>query len=126
MAEPSPQVLPRPRTPPERRELWWLFAFALLLLGAGYGLRDPWPADEPRFVLVAKQMLEGGDWLFPHRGIELYPDKPPLYFWLLAAAKQAAQYQRQFGPSSRCRHSPYSDSVVANTSVGSICARLNW
>jgi 4-amino-4-deoxy-L-arabinose transferase-like glycosyltransferase len=82
MAEPL-----RARTPPERRELWWLFAFALLLLGAGYGLRDPWPADEPRFVLVARQMLEGGDWLFPHRGIELYPDKPPLFFWLLAAAK---------------------------------------
>jgi 4-amino-4-deoxy-L-arabinose transferase-like glycosyltransferase len=77
----------RARTPPERRELWWLFAFALLLLGAGYGLREPWPADEPRFVLVAQQMLAGGDWLFPHRGIELYPDKPPLYFWLLAGAK---------------------------------------
>ena len=81
------QAPTRPRTPPERRELWWLFVFALLLLGAGYGLRDPWPSDEPRFVLVARQMLEGGDWLFPHRGVELYPDKPPLYFWLLAAAK---------------------------------------
>jgi 16S rRNA (cytosine967-C5)-methyltransferase len=71
----------------ERRELLWLFALALLALGAGYGLRDPWPADEPRFVLVAKQMLESGQWLFPHRGIELYPDKPPLFFWLLAACK---------------------------------------
>ncbi len=69
----------------ESRERWWLFGLALLALGAGYGLRDPWPADEPRFVLVAKQMLETGQWLFPHRGIELYPDKPPLYFWLLAA-----------------------------------------
>jgi 4-amino-4-deoxy-L-arabinose transferase-like glycosyltransferase len=87
MAEPVSAL--RARTPPERRELWWLFGFALLLLGAGYGLRDPWPADEPRFVLVARQMLEGGDWLFPHRGIELYPDKPPLYFWLLAIAKSA-------------------------------------
>ena len=83
------EAVPRPRTPPERRELWWLFAIALLVLGAGYGLRDPWPADEPRFVLVAKQMLASGDWLFPHRGIELYPDKPPLYFWLLAAARSA-------------------------------------
>jgi 4-amino-4-deoxy-L-arabinose transferase-like glycosyltransferase len=71
----------------ERRELLWLFALALLALGAGYGLRDPWPADEPRFVLVAKQMLESGQWLFPHRGIELYPDKPPLFFWILAACK---------------------------------------
>ena len=58
------------------------------MLGAGLGLRDPWPADEPRFVLVAKQMVESGDWLFPHRGSELYPDKPPLFFWLLAASHQ--------------------------------------
>ena len=52
----------------------WFFAIALLMLSAGYGLREPWPADEPRFVLVARQMVESGDWLFPHRGIELYPD----------------------------------------------------
>ena len=31
--------------------LFWLVA--LLVLGAGLGLRDPWPADEPRFALVA-------------------------------------------------------------------------
>ena len=72
----------------QRRELFWLFAIALLVLGAGYGLRDPWPADEPRFVLVARQMLESGQWLFPHRGHELYPDKPPVFFWMLAACRQ--------------------------------------
>jgi 4-amino-4-deoxy-L-arabinose transferase-like glycosyltransferase len=31
-------------------------------------------------------MWESGDWWFPHRGSELYADKPPLYFWLLGAA----------------------------------------
>lgn len=67
--------------------LFAFFAIALLVLSAGYGLRDPWPADEPRFVLVARQMLESGEWLFPHRGIELYPDKPPVYFWLLAISQ---------------------------------------
>ena len=72
----------------QRRELFWLFAIALLVLGAGYGLRDPWPADEPRFVLVARQMLESGQWLFPHRGHELYPDKPPVFFWMLAFCRQ--------------------------------------
>lgn len=73
-------------TPADRRALLALSALALLVLAAGYGLRDPWPADEPRFVLVAKQMVESGDFLFPHRGAELYPDKPPVYFWLLSLA----------------------------------------
>ena len=68
-----------------RRETWLFWLFALLILGAGLGLRDPWPADEPRFALVAKQMVESGDWLFPHRGSELYSDKPPLFMWLQAA-----------------------------------------
>ncbi|KFN46681.1 ArnT family glycosyltransferase [Arenimonas metalli] len=69
-----------------RRDAWLFFLLAFWVLAVGFGLRDPWPADEPRFVLVAKQMVESGDFLFPHRGAELYPDKPPLYFWLLSLA----------------------------------------
>ena len=61
------------------RSLGWFFLVALVVLGAGIGLRDPWPADEPRFALVAKQMVESGNWLIPHRGSELYSDKPPLF-----------------------------------------------
>src|SRR5690606_3178356 len=63
------------------RETWLLIAVTLLVLGAGLGLRDPWPSDEPRFALVARQMVESGDWLFPHRGLELYSDKPPMLMW---------------------------------------------
>ena len=68
------------------RDFWFVLALALLVLGIGIGLRDPWPADEPRFVLVARQMVESGEMLIPHRGAEIYPDKPPLFMWLLAAA----------------------------------------
>lgn len=68
-----------------RRETWLFWLFALLILATGLGLRDPWPADEPRFALVARQMVESGDWLFPHRGSELYSDKPPLFMWMQAA-----------------------------------------
>ncbi|MBS0570334.1 MAG: glycosyltransferase family 39 protein [Proteobacteria bacterium] len=75
--------------PGERRQWLLFFVIAFVVLAAGYGLRAPWPADEPRFVLAARQMLDSGDWLFPHRGIELYADKPPLYFWMLAAARAA-------------------------------------
>ncbi|HET6396208.1 MAG TPA: glycosyltransferase family 39 protein [Pseudoxanthomonas sp.] len=73
-----------PLTSPSARDAALLFLVALLVLGAGLGLRDPWPADEPRFALVAKQMVESGDWLFPHRGTELYSDKPPMLMWLQA------------------------------------------
>ena len=70
------------------RDTWLFWLVALLVLGAGLGLRDPWPADEPRFALAAKQMVESGQWLFPMRGDELYPDKPPLFMWLQALAYQ--------------------------------------
>jgi 4-amino-4-deoxy-L-arabinose transferase-like glycosyltransferase len=69
-----------------RLDLFWLLALATILIGTGIGLRDPWPADEPRFALVARDMVASGDWLIPTVGGDLYADKPPLYFWLLAAA----------------------------------------
>lgn len=70
----------------ERVQLVLLFVFAVLLLGLGIGLRDPWPSDEPRFALVAREMLQSWQWLFPHRGVELYSDKPPVFMWLEACA----------------------------------------
>ena len=65
-------------------DLAWLIGLSLLMLATGIGLRDPWPADEPRFALIARDMLATGDWLVPRVGGDLYPDKPPFYFWLLA------------------------------------------
>ena len=75
---------PRMLKTQESRERWLFWIVAVLVLGAGLGLRDPWPADEPRFALVARQMVESGQWLFPMRGDELYPDKPPLFMWIQA------------------------------------------
>ena len=68
-----------------RQALFWLAATAIVLL-LGIGLRYPWPADEPRFAQVAREMVESGQWLFPTRGGEPYPDKPPVFMWLSAAA----------------------------------------
>ena len=67
-------------------DLLWLIGLALLLMATGLGLRDPWPADEPRFALVAQDMLRSGDWMIPRVGGDLYADKPPVFFWLMAAA----------------------------------------
>lgn len=67
-----------------------------LTFAAGLGLRDPWPPDEPRFALIARDMVESGRWLFPRVGGELYADKPPLFMWLQAAA-YAASGSLRFG-----------------------------
>lgn len=75
-------------TPVDSQFRWsdfgWIALFVALLIGAGFGLRDPWPADEPRFASLARDMVASGDWLIPRVGGDLYQDKPPLFFWLLA------------------------------------------
>lgn len=66
-----------------------LILFLLLAtatLASGLGLKDPWPADEPRFALIAKDMVTTGQWLIPHRAGDLYADKPPIFIWSIAVS----------------------------------------
>jgi len=65
-------------------DLGWISLWFVLIIFVGFGLRDPWPADEPRFASVALDMLRSGNWLIPHAGGDFYQDKPPLHFWLMA------------------------------------------
>jgi len=77
-------------SPESRRLLGWLLLAGVIVLGSGYGAHEPWAPDSPRFAAVARDMLASGDWpggwLFPRVGGDLYPDKPPVFFWLMAAA----------------------------------------
>lgn len=68
-----------------KKDILVLLLFCFLMFLPGLGLRDPWPADEPRFALAAKHMVETGQWFFPVLGDEYYPDKPPLFMWMIAA-----------------------------------------
>ena len=61
-----------------------LFGAALLILTAGFGLRDPWPPNEPENALAAAEMLSSGDWLAPTLAGELFVKEGPLYLWILA------------------------------------------
>lgn len=62
----------------------WRWAVVAVLVLVGVGLRSPWPPDEPRFALIAMDMVANGHWLLPHRGGEIYADKPPVFMWLQA------------------------------------------
>jgi 4-amino-4-deoxy-L-arabinose transferase-like glycosyltransferase len=61
-----------------------LVVLALLLVGAGFGIRQPFNVDEERFLGVSLEMLHSGSWLIPHRAGEIYGDKPPLFMWAVA------------------------------------------
>jgi 4-amino-4-deoxy-L-arabinose transferase-like glycosyltransferase len=71
--------------PLQRRDMLLILGLGLLVMGAGLGLRNPWPADEPVFTLIARDMLATGNWLIPMVGGDYFQDKPPLLFWLQAA-----------------------------------------
>ena len=62
-----------------------LVLFGLVLFGWRLGGHDLWPPDEPRFGLVAREMLERGDPIVLSRNGRLYTDKPPLFFWAIDA-----------------------------------------
>jgi 4-amino-4-deoxy-L-arabinose transferase-like glycosyltransferase len=77
-----------------RLDLFWILGFGLLLIATGIGLRDPWPADEPRFALIARDMVASGEWLLPRVGGDIYGDKPPLFFWLMGLSLLATGCMR--------------------------------
>ena len=60
---------------------WLIIGATAVIMLAGLGARDLWNPDEPRYAQVAREMVEGGDWLLMHLNGRLYPDKPPGYFW---------------------------------------------
>ena len=61
-----------------------ILLFAALVLFPSFAVRELWTPDEPRYMEVAREMVATGDYVVPHLNGELYPDKPPLFFWLAA------------------------------------------
>jgi len=67
------------------RDIFIILLLAAILFLPALPSRDPWNPDEPRYVEVAREMVERGDYLVPHLNGTPYPDKPPMFFWLAAA-----------------------------------------
>ena len=53
------------------------------LIGAAIFLRPLLPIDETRYITVAWEMWQSGDYWVPTLNGELYSHKPPLYFWFM-------------------------------------------
>jgi 4-amino-4-deoxy-L-arabinose transferase-like glycosyltransferase len=59
---------------------------AAVLAFSGLGARPLISPAEARYALVAREMLESGDWIQPHFNHSRFYEKPPLTYWCVAAS----------------------------------------
>lgn len=61
-----------------------LLAAALAIFAGAFSPRDLWAPDEPRYGQIARETLRDGHWLVPTSNGQIYAEKPPIYYWLVA------------------------------------------
>jgi len=69
-------------------QLFVLLSLCYFIFFFRIGVRDLWSPDEPRYAQVAREMLETKEWIVPQLNGQLYREKPPLYFWLVAMVSE--------------------------------------
>ena len=71
----------------------WAFVAPLVVAAAlflpGIGQRILYIGDEARYALLARTMVDTGDWLVPRLGAEVHMEKTPLFIWAIAALSLA-------------------------------------
>jgi 4-amino-4-deoxy-L-arabinose transferase-like glycosyltransferase len=67
------------------RSLLWSLFLAMLLTGVAVISRPLLPVDETRYLTVAWEAHQDGDYLVSHLNGETYAHKPPLLFWMINA-----------------------------------------
>ncbi len=65
------------------KKRYWLYAVFLLVTMTVFFVRDPTIKNELKYLSIAKEAL-ANNWFFAFwNHNEIYPDKPPLYIWLV-------------------------------------------
>jgi len=69
------------------RRLDWhqvsIVAVAVAVFFTSLGATHLWDKDETIYGSCAREMFERGDWVVPTFNGDLFPDKPPLMYWLM-------------------------------------------
>jgi 4-amino-4-deoxy-L-arabinose transferase-like glycosyltransferase len=71
---------------PAAKTFAYLMALTLFAVWFNLGGRPIETKDYMRYAEVAREILESGDWVLMHLNGEIYVDKPPLHFWLIAGS----------------------------------------
>ena len=68
------------------RYQFWIVAAAAVIFLTNLGATALWDMDEALYASCAREMLERGNWIVPWFNGQMFPDKPPLMFWLMISA----------------------------------------
>ncbi|MBL8856897.1 MAG: glycosyltransferase family 39 protein [Planctomycetes bacterium] len=90
----------------------WYFLIPIVALALARGF---WAPDEPRYAEIAKEAWQTPSFLVLHLCGELYPDKPPLVYWLAGLMGQLS------GWSEFWMRTP---SILATVGSAYLCARI--
>ena len=72
----------------ESTKILLILAIAYALFIHGIGDTSLWDPDEPRQAIMAREMMERGDYIHPYLNGKPYLEKPPLYPWMIIAASK--------------------------------------
>ncbi len=78
-----------PSVLPPRPALWAVFATIAILWFVNLDSHSLWHPDEGRYAEIPREMAVSGDWVTPRLDDFKYFEKPPLQYWLTAAAYRA-------------------------------------
>ncbi|RMG05046.1 MAG: glycosyltransferase family 39 protein, partial [Planctomycetota bacterium] len=68
----------------ERAWDWaWIAVIGGILFFTNLGGPGLWDEDEPIYAACAREMIQRNDWVVPRYNGEMFPDKPPLMFWMM-------------------------------------------
>ncbi len=73
-----------------------ILAAAALIFFTYLGAAALWDEDETLYASCAREMMDRGDWVVPWFNGRMFPDKPPLMFWLMMAGFEIFG-QNEFG-----------------------------
>ncbi len=65
------------------RHYVWIILAASAVFFVNLGTAALWDEDEPLYAAIALDMHQRGDWVVPMYNGEMFPEKPPLAYWLM-------------------------------------------
>lgn len=73
-----------------------ILGLAYILFIHGIGSVTLWDPDEPRQAIMAREMIDRGDYIHPYLNGQPYLEKPPLYSWAIMLVSKATGHLDEF------------------------------